>query len=90
MPENSGSDNSCTHPSLDGLAGTDILLCMACLRLVKRYEIVPNNLPLVGYHELNGIEVKAVFRALEQRHDAEIAYIKHDANSALSQAEGRI
>lgn len=78
----------CTHPSLDGLAGTDILVCMSCHRLVRRFGYMEHdNIPLTGYHDLNCIEVKALFRGLEIAKEAEIAALMHDANSALSQAE---
>lgn len=80
--------DQCTHPSLDGLAGTDILVCMSCNRLVRRFGYMEHdNIPLTGHHDLNCLEVKALFRALEQRREAELAALEHDAGSALSQAE---
>lgn len=84
------SEHDCAHLSLDGLAGTDILVCMSCCRLVRKFGYMDiDGIPLTGYHDLNCIEVKTLFRALEIAKEAEIAALMHDANSALSQAEGR-
>jgi hypothetical protein len=48
-----------------------------------------DGIPLTGYHDLNCIEVKTLFRALEIAKEAEIAALMHDNRRQRQLEEGR-